>query len=91
MWGVFLETERPTSAEGTMAKKLTSKKPAKPKAAKAKPTPAKAKSKAVNKAVNKAGSKAKGAVTERLAHRSCNTRKGAVAPVVPWERRSMPG
>ncbi|MBD5786022.1 hypothetical protein IF650_07495 [Cellulosimicrobium terreum] len=22
--------------------------------------------------------------TERLAHRACNTRKGAVAPVVPW-------
>ncbi|KGN40698.1 hypothetical protein [Knoellia aerolata] len=23
-------------------------------------------------------------VTERLAHRACNTRKGAVRPVVPW-------
>ena len=32
-------------------------------------------------------SKGKGkgaAVTERLAHRACNTRKGAVRPVVPW-------
>lgn len=28
-------------------------------------------------------SKAK-AVQERLAHRACNTRKGAVKPVVPW-------
>lgn len=25
-----------------------------------------------------------GAGTERLAHRGCNTKKGAVAPVVPW-------
>ncbi len=25
-----------------------------------------------------------GAVQERLAHRACNTKKGAVAPVVPW-------
>ncbi len=34
----------------------------------------------------KAKAKAKGgaALDERLAHRSCNTRKGAVAPVVPW-------
>lgn len=40
--------------------------------------------KAKNKALNKAGNKARGAVTERLAHRSCNTRKGAVAAVVPW-------
>jgi hypothetical protein len=33
----------------------------------------------------KAGSKAsKGVVVERLAHRGCNTRKGAVAAVVPW-------
>ena len=37
-------------------------------------------------------SKAKGKATEplfgseRLAHRGCNTRKGAVAPVVPWHR-----
>ena len=28
--------------------------------------------------------KDKGVVVERLAHRACNTRKGAVAPVVPW-------
>jgi hypothetical protein len=32
----------------------------------------------------KAAKKDKGAVVERLAHRACNTRKGAVAPVVPW-------
>ena len=33
----------------------------------------------------KAKSKGKGgAPVERLAHRACNTRKGAVAPVVPW-------
>ena len=32
------------------------------------------------------GSKGRKAATgeERLAHRACNTRKGAVAPVVPW-------
>lgn len=24
--------------------------------------------------------------TERLAHRGCNTRKGAIAPVVPWHK-----
>ena len=30
------------------------------------------------------GKKTKGA--ERLAHRACNTRKGAVKPVVPWSR-----
>ena len=28
--------------------------------------------------------KDKGNVVERLAHRACNTRKGAVAAVVPW-------
>ena len=38
----------------------------------------------MTKAKSKAASKAKGAVSERLAHRACNTRKGAVAPVVPW-------
>ncbi|MEE2057288.1 hypothetical protein [Rhodococcus artemisiae] len=31
----------------------------------------------------KKGAKGKGGV-ERLAHRACNTRKGAVKPVVPW-------
>ncbi len=36
------------------------------------------------KAKSKAASRAKGAAVERLAHRACNTRKGAVAPVVPW-------
>ncbi|SDP04023.1 hypothetical protein SAMN04515671_2763 [Nakamurella panacisegetis] len=34
------------------------------------------------------GKAAKGRpVTERLAHRSCNTKKGAVAAVVPWPDR----
>lgn len=34
----------------------------------------------------KAQSKARGSTDgrERLAHRACNTKKGAVAPVVPW-------
>ena len=37
------------------------------------------------KAKAKARSKvAGGAAQERLAHRGCNTGKGAVAPVVPW-------
>ncbi|WP_072690591.1 hypothetical protein [Rhodococcus marinonascens] len=34
----------------------------------------------------KAKAKAKGGV-ERLAHRACNTKKGAVRPVVPWPDR----
>jgi hypothetical protein len=38
----------------------------------------------VDAVLTKAKSKAKGAAEERLAHRACNTRKGAVAPVVPW-------
>jgi hypothetical protein len=38
----------------------------------------------VDAVTTKAKSKAKGGVEERLAHRGCNTRKGAVAPVVPW-------
>jgi hypothetical protein len=38
----------------------------------------------VDSMVTKAKSKAKGAVDERLAHRACNTRKGAVAPVISW-------
>jgi hypothetical protein len=38
----------------------------------------------VDAVTTKAKSKAKGVVTERLAHRACNTRKGAVAPVAPW-------
>lgn len=34
---------------------------------------------------SKAGKRAAaGAASERLAHRACNTRKGAVAAVVPW-------
>ncbi len=32
----------------------------------------------------KAQTKSKDAVRERLAHRGCNTMKGAIAPVVPW-------
>ncbi len=40
----------------------------------------------VDAVVTKAKSKAKGPVDERLAHRGCNTRKGAVAPVVPWSK-----
>jgi hypothetical protein len=38
----------------------------------------------VDAVTTKAKSKAKGVTEERLAHRACNTRKGAVAPVVPW-------
>lgn len=38
----------------------------------------------VDAIVTKAKSKAKGVSHERLAHRGCNTRKGAVAPVIPW-------
>jgi hypothetical protein len=38
----------------------------------------------VDSVVTKAKAKAKGAPPERLAHRACNTNKGAVAPVVPW-------
>lgn len=34
----------------------------------------------------KAKSKAKGEVQERLAHRACNTKKGAVAAVAPWSK-----
>ena len=35
----------------------------------------------------RSGTKSKGKAgppVERLAHRSCNTKKGAIAPVVPW-------
>ncbi len=38
----------------------------------------------VDAVITKAKSKSKGPVDERLAHRGCNTRKGAVAPVAPW-------
>lgn len=38
----------------------------------------------VDSIITKAKAKSKGAAEERLAHRGCNTRKGAVAPVVPW-------
>lgn len=37
----------------------------------------------IDAVLTKAKSKKKGA-SERLAHRGCNTKKGAVAPVVPW-------
>ncbi|CAB4880734.1 unannotated protein [freshwater metagenome] len=37
----------------------------------------------IDSITTKSKSKA-GAATERLAHRACNTRKGAVTPVVPW-------
>jgi hypothetical protein len=38
----------------------------------------------VDGVVTKAKAKRSGPATERLAHRSCNTKKGAIAPVVPW-------
>jgi hypothetical protein len=38
----------------------------------------------VDSVISKAKSKAKGEVDERLAHRACNTKKGAVTPVAPW-------
>ncbi len=43
----------------------------------------------VDSVMTKAKSKAKGASggQERLAHRACNTKKGAIAAVVPWPDR----
>ncbi len=39
----------------------------------------------IDSVATRAKAKRKGGdVVERLAHRACNTRKGAVAPVVPW-------
>jgi hypothetical protein len=38
----------------------------------------------VDSVVSKAKARSKGKAQERLAHRSCNSRKGAVAVVVPW-------
>ena len=38
----------------------------------------------VDSVTTKGSGKAKDVVVERLAHRACNTRKGAIAPVVPW-------
>ncbi len=38
----------------------------------------------VDAVVTKAKAKRSGPEEERLAHAGCNTRKGAVAPVVPW-------
>jgi hypothetical protein len=38
----------------------------------------------VDSVTTKAKSKTKGASGERLAHRGCNTRRGAVTPVAPW-------
>lgn len=40
----------------------------------------------VDSVITRARSRAKGAVDERLAHRGCNTRKGAVAAVAPWPK-----
>jgi hypothetical protein len=34
--------------------------------------------------ITKAKAKKTGPAEERLAHRGCNTKKGAIAPVVPW-------
>ena len=38
----------------------------------------------IDSVVTKAKAKRSGPAEERLAHRGCNTRKGAVTPVVPW-------
>lgn len=38
----------------------------------------------VSDARNKTGKGKRPAEQERLAHRGCNTKKGAVAPVAPW-------
>lgn len=38
----------------------------------------------VDAIVTKAKAKRSGPAEERLAHRGCNTKKGAVTPVVPW-------
>ena len=38
----------------------------------------------VDSIVTKAKAKRSGPSQERLAHRGCNTKKGAVTPVVPW-------
>ena len=38
----------------------------------------------IDAVLTKAKSKKSGLVLERLAHRACNTKKGAVAPVVKW-------
>ena len=38
----------------------------------------------IDSVITKAKVKRKGPAGERLAHRACNTRKGAVAPVVAW-------
>ena len=38
----------------------------------------------VDAVVTKAKAKKSGPAEERLAHGGCNTKKGAVAPVVPW-------
>jgi hypothetical protein len=38
----------------------------------------------VDSVISKAKTKAKGEAEERLAHRGCNTKKGAVTPVAPW-------
>ena len=41
----------------------------------------------ITKAKSKGRSKSSGPVQERLAHRACNTMKGAIAPVIAWPDR----
>ncbi|MCU1502443.1 MAG: hypothetical protein JWM12_1797 [Ilumatobacteraceae bacterium] len=43
-----------------------------------------ARSASVDTIITKARGKVKAGLEERLAHRACNTRKGAVAAVAPW-------
>jgi hypothetical protein len=38
----------------------------------------------IDAVVTRAKAKKAGSAEERLAHRACNTKKGAVTPVVPW-------
>lgn len=45
----------------------------------------------ITKAKAKTKSRAGGPATERLAHRGCNSGKGAVAPVVPWAEHLFVG
>ena len=41
----------------------------------------------IDAVVTKAKAKKSGPAEERLAHGGCNTKKGAIAPVVPWPER----
>jgi hypothetical protein len=38
----------------------------------------------IDSVLTKAKSKKTGVTEERLAHRACNTKKGAITPIVPW-------